>query len=58
MKSIVDVIALERELEQLLDRMNSVQKRLNDINAILSTINGIEKAISRKQNEVRDLTAP
>ena len=29
-----------------------MQKRLNDINAVLTTIDGIEKAVSKKQNEV------
>ena len=43
---------INEELEQLLERIDSVQKRLNDINAVLTTVGSIEKAISKKQNEV------
>jgi len=43
---------IDDQLEKLLERIDSVQKRLNDINAVLTTIDGIEKAVSKKQNEV------
>ena len=44
--------SIDSELEKLSETIDSVQKRLNDINAVLTTIEGIEKAISTKQNEI------
>jgi len=44
--------SIDSQLEKLSETIDSVQKRLNDINAVLTTIEGIEKAISVKQNEV------
>jgi len=44
--------SIDLELEKLSERIDSVQKRLNDINAILTTIEGIEKAVSTRQNEI------
>jgi DNA repair exonuclease SbcCD ATPase subunit len=44
--------SIDSQLEELSETIDSVQKRLNDINAVLTTIEGIEKAISTKQNEI------
>jgi len=44
--------SIDSDLEELSERIDSVQKRLNDINAILTTIEGIEKLVSSKQNEI------
>ena len=44
--------SIDSDLEELCERIDSVQKRLNDINAILTTVEGIEKSVSSKQNEI------
>ena len=44
--------SIEKELIALLESIEQTEKRMGDINAILDTIQNIEKQISSKQNEI------
>ncbi len=44
--------SIEKELTTLLENIEQTEKRMGDINAILDTIQNIEKQISSKQNEI------
>ena len=45
-------VSIEKELTVLLESIEHTEKRMGDINAIVDTIQNIEKQISSKQNEI------